>query len=267
MRLAVAMLVSRGVGKSDVAMKIVDKLNDDGVICIAFDSSLDWLKRSSISQYLTVKPNSDLPIPEQNMIFDLSMLTPMEQQKTVENFNKKLFEFQVLNNSKKRYGLFYEESQNYFPLNALRSKRCQNSMRLLTVGRNFGISVCAISQFTATVDKELLKNSGQIFIGMTSELNAVSYWQNGILGVKAKQLKALENGEFLYYCRNKISKIAIEPYDNSTEKKEISAINTTPKTEFQPLPTAQPKTDNYALIKFAAVSLLALAWFLTMAVH
>jgi hypothetical protein len=252
---------ARGVGKSDVAMEIADKLSDDGVICVAIDCSRDWLKRSSIREYLTVTPDSDMPIPERNVIFDLSTLTPMQQQKTVENFNKKLFEHQVFSNSKKRYCLIFEESQIYFPLNALRSKRCQNSMRLLTAGRNFEISVCAISQFTATVDKELIKNSGQIYIGMTSEKNAVDYWENGMLGNRAKELKELQNGQFLYYNRNKISKIEIESYANTTAKTQI-VHNAAPTPQPQPI-TLQPKLDYTPLLRVAVIGFIGALIILT----
>jgi len=181
---------SRGIGKSDIAMRIVDKLNNDGVICIVFDPSMDWIQRGSVSQYSTTKPFSDLQIPEHSMIFDISRLTPNDAQRSVEQFCKTLFDFQV-DNSTKRFYLVFEESQIYFPLSALSSKNTQNTMRVLTVGRNFNISLAAISQFPAIISKELIKHAGQIFIGYASEPNTLSYWK-GILGKKAEDLDASE---------------------------------------------------------------------------
>jgi hypothetical protein len=213
---------SRGVGKSDVCMRIAEQLQNEGIIVIAFDPSTDWLKRSSTQQYFTVKPFSDLPIPETSAIFDISRLTPNQAQRSVEQFCKTLFDFQV-DNSAKRFYIIFEESQIYFPLSALSSKNTQNTMRLLCVGRNFGVSMCAISQFPATISKELVKHSGQLFIGYASEPNTLSYWK-GILGKKAEDLKTLQNGEFVYFNRNKISKISIEPYDNNTFKTEIPQL-------------------------------------------
>jgi hypothetical protein len=210
---------SRGVGKSDVCMRIAQELNNEGITVIVFDPSCDWVKRSSIEQYLTVKSCSDLPIPETSTIFDISRLTPNEAQRCVERFCKTLFEFQI-DNSMKRFYLIFEEAQIYFPLSALSSKNTQNTMRLLTVGRNFGVSMCAISQFPALVSKELVKHSGQLWIGCCAEPNTIAYWK-GILGKKAEDLKTLQNGQFVYYCRNKISLTEIEPYESEVCKTQI----------------------------------------------
>jgi hypothetical protein len=212
---------SRGIGKSDIAMLITDRLSNENVICVVFDSSLDWIRRSSISQYITVKPYMDVRIPDQNVIIDMSTLTPNQQQAIVERFCEKLFQHQIETQCGSRFYLVFEESQIFFPLNSLRSKNAQNSMRILTIGRNINTSICAISQFPSLIDKELVKNAQQIYIGTTSETNAVQYWR-GILGKNADQLKDLENGSFIYYNRGKISRINIEPYENRTPKTRIA---------------------------------------------
>jgi len=243
---------SRGIGKSDIAMQIVDRLINENIICIVFDSSMDWLKRSLISQYITVKPYTDLNVPYQNTIIDMSILTPIEQQRTVEAFCKKLFEHQI-NNMANKYYLVFEESQIYFPLSALSSKNTQNTMRLLTVGRNFNISLATISQFPALVSKELIKHAGQIFIGYSTELNTLNYWR-GILGTHTEKLKELQNGQFVYYHRNKISLTEIESYQNAKVKTQIPILE--PKL-IQPLKTI-PQTDNTKAISSLIVGFL---WF------
>jgi hypothetical protein len=209
---------ARGIGKSDVAMKIADQLMKEGILVVAFDPSTDWFKRSGITEYLKVDSLSDLPIPDQNMIVDTSMLTPMQQQQCVERFCKRLFEFQL--HSTKRFYLVFEEAQTFFPLNSLRSLKTQNTMRILTTGRNFNVSLCAISQFAATIDKELVKHAGQIFLGYAAEANTLAYWK-GILGKKAEDLKTLQNGQFIYFNRNKISLTEIEPYETTIQKQHI----------------------------------------------
>jgi hypothetical protein len=214
---------SRGVGKSDVVMRIAERMQNEGIIVIVFDPSMDWLKRSNIEKYITVTPYSDLPIPETSTIFDVSRLTPNEMQQCVEEFCKKLFEFQV-GNSAKRFYLVLEEAQIYFPLNSLRSLKTQNSMRLLTVGRNFNVSMCAVSQFPALIDKEMIKHSGQIWIGYASEPNSLKYWR-GIIGKRAEKLRELQNGQFVYYCRNKITTIEIEPYESAIQKTQIATLD------------------------------------------
>jgi len=218
---------SRGIGKSDVAMKIADQIMKEGILVVAFDPSTDWIKRSGITEYLKADSLSDLPIPEHSMIVDTSMLTPMRQQQTVEWFCKKLFEFQ-LHSTQRRY-LIFEEAQIFFPLNSLRSLKAQNTMRILTTGRNFNVSLCAISQFAATIDKELVKHAGQIFLGYASEQNTLAYWK-GILGKKAEDLKTLQNGEFIYFNRNKIGKIRIEPYECENIKTDIPQPSILPES-------------------------------------
>jgi len=225
---------SRGVGKSDICMKIADQLMKEGIFVVVFDCSGDWVKRSGISEYLKADPLSDLAIPDQRVIVDTSMLTPMQQQQTVERFCKRLFEFQL--HSTQRFYLVFEEAQIFFPLNSLRSLKTQNTMRILTTGRNFGVSLCAISQFAATIDKELVKNAGQIFLGYASELNTLAYWK-GILGKKAEDLKKLQNGQFVYFNRNKISLIEIEPYESDVCKTQIQI------PEVQPTQPTKPKQE------------------------
>jgi hypothetical protein len=244
---------SRGVGKSDIAMRIVDQLTSEGIISVAFDSSLDWLKRSSIQKYITVKPYMDLNVPDQNTIIDMSMLTPIQQQQCVERFCEKLFQHQIETECRTRFYVVFEESQIFFPLNSLRSKNTQNSMRLLTIGRNINTSICAISQFPSLIDCELRKNAQQIYVGCTSEPNTLAYWR-GILGKNAEQLKDLENGEFVYYCRNKLSKIQIEPYENRTTKTRIAIPEPKP---IEPLKTIPQANNTRAFVSLVS----CLLWF------
>jgi hypothetical protein len=238
---------SRGVGKSDIAMRIAQELQNERITVIVFDPSMDWLKRSSIEQYFTVKPFSDLPIPDHSMIFDISQLTPNGIQRSVEQFCKMLFEYQVIN-SVKRFYLIFEESQIYFPLSALSSKNTQNTMRLLTVGRNFGVSMCAISQFPALVSKELVKHAGQLFLGCVSEPNTVRYW-SGIIGKHAEKLKELQNGQFVYYCRNKISLTGIEPYESEVRKTQIVIPQSAP---IEPI----KQNQNISMVPFLRLAML-----------
>jgi hypothetical protein len=199
-------------------MKISDQLMKEDICVIVFDPSTDWVKRSGIVEYLKAEPLSDLPIPEHSVIVDTSMLTPMQQQQCIERFCKKLFEFQL--HSTQRFYLVFEEAQLFFPLNSLRSLKTQNTMRILTTGRNFNVSVCAISQFPALIDKELVKHASQVFLGYASEPNTLAYWK-GMLGKKAENLKTLQNGQFICFNRNKISLTEIESYQSENVKTQI----------------------------------------------
>ena len=247
---------SRGVGKSDVCMRIAEQLQNHGITVIVFDPSCDWVKRSSIEQYLTVKSYSDLPIPETSVIFDISRLTPNEAQRSVERFCKTLFEFQI-DNSVERFYIIFEEAQIYFPLAALSSKNTQNTMRLLTVGRNFNVSMGAISQFPALVSKELIKHSGQLWIGCCAEPNTVRYW-SGIIGKSAEKLKDLQNGEFVYYCRNKISLTEIAPYESEVCKTEIRVPEVRPTQPTNQSINIIPLAKLFILLGFAVLVLYSL---------
>jgi len=247
---------SRGVGKSDVCMRIAQELNNEGITVIVFDPSCDWVKRSSIEQYLTVKSCSDLPIPETSTIFDISRLTPIQAQQCVEGFSKKLFEFQIDNSIKKFY-IVFEEAQIYFPLSALSSKNTQNTMRLLTVGRNFGVSMCAVSQFPALVSKELIKHSGQLWIGCCAEPNTIAYWK-GMLGKKAEDLKTLQNGQFVYFNRNKISLTEIEPYESEVCKTQIQIPEVQPTQPTNQSINIIPLAKLFILLGFAVLVLYSL---------
>jgi hypothetical protein len=241
---------SRGIGKTDLCMKIADQLMKEDILVVVFDPSMDWLKKSSIEQYFTVKPCSELLVPETSTIFDISRLTPNQAQRSVEQFCKKLFEFQ-LDNSAKRFYLVFEEAQIFFSLNSLRSLKTQNAMRILTTGRNFNVSLCAISQFAATIDKELVKHAGQIFLGYASELNTLAYWK-GILGKKAEDLKKLQNGQFVYFNRNKISLTEIKPYESDVCKTQIQIPEVHP-TEPITRPRASDIGTNIARLMIVAI--------------
>lgn len=243
---------SRGTGKSDIAMMICDKLENEGVICIVFDSSTDWIKRSGVRQYLKADPLLDLPIPEGSVIVDMSTLTPLVQQGCVERFCKQLFEFQLY--STKRFYLVLEEAQLFFPLNSLRSLKTQNTMRILTVGRNFNVSVCAISQFPAVIDAELRKHAGQLFIGYSAEPNTIKYWR-GMIGEHAEKLKELQNGQFVYFNRNKISLTEIESYDSAVPKRQITIAVP------QPAPTPNEPMRQQEQISLTAVLRLGMLIF------
>lgn len=109
------------------------------------------------------------------------------------------------------------------------------------------------------IDCELRKNAQQIYVGCTSEPNTLTYWK-GILGKKAEDLKKLENGQFVYFNRNKIGKIQIEPYDAIIQKQQI----VTPQIKsIEPITTHQntniiPVAKLFILLGFAILALNSL---------
>ena len=210
---------TRNTGKSDLNMKLADIMRCNDVIVLVFDPSMDWLKRSGIQKYLTVQPFTPTTIPTESIIYDLSLLTLSEQKGYVERFNRALFEYQI-NNGSHWYFCIFEEAHQYFPQGCLRAKAFQYSVRLLTQGRNFRISMALITQFSSMLDKDTLKFMQQRFFGASNEPNDLRYLQ-GFLGKDANQLKTLDNGCFFYFHKGTLSKVHIETYESGIAKTQI----------------------------------------------
>ena len=218
---------TRGCGKSDLNMMLAERLTKEGVIVLVFDPSMDWLKRSNVSKYVTVQPFTPITIPTESMIYDLSLLTPSQQREFVERFNRALVEYQISSTKEKWYFCIFEEAHTYFYQGSMRSKAMQYTVRALTQGRNFKISMALITQFSSMVDKDTMKFMNQRFFGASNEPNDIGYLR-GFLGKDAEQLKTLDNGSFLYFNKSKISKVSIEPYECENTKTEIAIPQSAP---------------------------------------
>jgi hypothetical protein len=250
-------LGSRHTGKSDIAMLISDKAN---AIVIVFDPSLDWIARSSIRNYVKVCPYTILDVPSESIIYDVSLCAPLDQQKIVENFARKLFEHQAQTSNRKQYLVIFEESHTYFFQNAMRSKNAVHSVRMLSVGRNVGISCLLISQFACMIDKFCVRHAlSQAWFGFSREPNDIKYLKQ-ILGSEVEKLSKLSDGEFIYLTRNGISKINIESYENQTAKQQIVIPQI---THIEPIKTTQntsiiPIAKLFILLGFAVLTLNSL---------
>jgi DNA helicase HerA-like ATPase len=204
-------------------MQISDKAIEHGSIVVVFDPSLDWIARSSIKRYVKVEPYAVLTVPNESIIYDVSLCAPHQQQAIVENFAKILFEHQASSVNRKQYLVIFEESHTYFYQNVMKAKASANSVRMLSVGRNVGIACLLVSQFASMVDKFCIKHAtSQAYFGFTREPNDLKYLRQ-ILGNNVSELQKLDDGQFVYVTRNGIRKIAIEPYNSATPKTQISA--------------------------------------------
>jgi len=216
-------LGSRGIGKSDVGMRIVDKAMSNGMVCVAFDPSQDWQNRSNIPYFQILRIPYIDKIPIESIVYDISLLSPREHQQVVESFCEKLFRQQAETSNRKQYLITFEEAHTYFPQGCMRAKAYQNTVKLLSVGRNLDISCLLVSQFASMLDKFAVKHSvSQIYLGFTKEPNDLKYLRQ-FLGSEVEQLTKLNDGEFLYLTRDKLQKIAIEPYESHTLKTQIFA--------------------------------------------
>jgi len=234
-----------GTGKSDVGMYLTDRLMNEGIIVVVFDSSQDWQKRSSIARYQTLTiPHID-KIPERSVIFDISRLSVQGRQNLIESFSETLYRCQSMNPSRKQYFLVFEEGSSYFREGFMRGKRFSNTAMLMSEGRNYGVRFMVITQFFASIDKMSMRYMRQRYFGYTDELNDVSYVK-AFLGDQALKLRDLNAGEFIYYNAGKTTKISIEPYTSTTPKISIQQ----PSTPAILKPNSQPRahSENTVLI-------------------
>jgi hypothetical protein len=224
---------TRGCGKSDLNMMLAEKLQKQGIIVITFDPSLDWVKRSNIQNYVTVQPYAPITIPNESMVYDLSTIAPLQQREFVERFNRALVEYQINSTKEQWYFCIFEEAHTYFYQGSMRSKAMQYTVRALTQGRNFRISMALISQFSSMLDKDTMKFMNQRFFGVSNEPNDISYLK-GFLNKHAQELKTLDSGEFLYFNKGKISKVSIEPYETTIQKQQITIPQSAPIEPIKP---------------------------------
>ncbi len=227
-------LGSRHTGKSDIAMILSDKAN---AIVVVFDPSQDWIARSNIKQYVKVEPYAVLEVPSESVIYDVSLCSPQDQQRIVENFSKKLFEHQAQAETRRQYLLIFEESHTYFYQGCMRARNMRNTVRVLSVGRNVSIACLLISQFASMLDKFAVKLSvSQTWFGFTREPNDIKYLKQ-ILGSEVEKLSKLSDGQFVYFTRNGISKIQIQPYESMIQKQQI----TIPEPQILPNMEVRPR--------------------------
>lgn len=173
-----------GTGKTDVAMYQAEQLMKEGVIVIVFDPSQDWRKRSFFESYRTIPSrlagmyewDAEHWIPNHSMIFDISELSVKQAQRFVEGFCKALMEQQAkCESNPTRYFLIFEEAQIYFPQGCMTAIALQEVVRMMTVGRNFGVRFCCITQFASMIDKKAMRYMTQRYFGTTDEPNDVTY--------------------------------------------------------------------------------------------
>jgi len=213
-----------GIGKSDVAMRAASELMKHDVGVIVFDSTMDWIERSNIPYYITVKPNVQFAfaLDGTSFIFDVHLLNPEQRLDLVEWFCSTLYRHQALRPKaeRKRFVVILEESQTYLYQGSMRSKKTRNIRMLLTEGRNFKVRIACVTQFASMLDKDAMKFMKQRYVGWTDEPNDIAYVTNMIGGHKEK-LKSLKAGQFLYKHGNDVSMIEIEPYASDTKPQPL----------------------------------------------
>ena len=250
MRSGVYISGTTGTGKSDIGMYIADQLMKKGIIVITFDGSQDWQNRSNIPEYQNPLDNPIRLIPTKSIIYDLSVLSVRSQQQTIEDFCQKIMRYVAENNNHDKYFLVFEEAQTYFPEGCMRAKRYQNTVRMMTQGRNYGIRFACITQFASLIDKNAMRYMKQRYIGYTDEPNDVEYVKRFFPKKNREDLEVtlgtLQAGDFIYINGSRVNRVHIEPFESHVHKQEIfSSMPIEPR-----IPQKQDNGSIIDLLKF-----------------
>jgi len=248
-----------GTGKSDLGMYLTDQLMKEGIIVVCFDSSQDWQKRSSIPQYQTLTiPHIDA-VPENSVIFDISRLSVQGRQNLIESFSELLYQYQVMNPSRKEFFLVFEEGSSYFREGFMRGKRFGNTAMLMSEGRNYGVRFMVITQFFASLDKMSMRYMKQRYFGSTNEPRDVEYITRFFSREEKKEvgktLRSLDAGSFLYMNGSRTEQIHIEPYRDAVHKEELFIPQCTP---IEPIKCARAQSNTLMWAKLAILGLIVL---------
>jgi hypothetical protein len=245
-----------GIGKTDIGMYIASLLMKHGIMVIVFDSSQDWQTRSNVPQYRILRSCFVQDVPQTSQIYDTSMLSIPQQQALVELFCQKLMKYQaeISNALRREYFLIFEEASTCFPEGCMKAKKFQNTVKMMTQGRNYKVRFMAMTQFSSLIDKNVMRYMKQRYFGYSDEKSDVCYVASFIGKENTKTLKTLELGQFLYYNKGKVKLIEIEPY--ATEKKPIHIL-APQKVVSEPEPI---KTQNYSNERTLSGIVLLLIW-------
>jgi len=254
-----------GSGKSDLAMLHAEEMMKSGVTVLVFDATRDWIKRSSVPHVVSIVPNVPYSyvLNDHSIIFDMSLLNPMQQKEVVKKVCRDVWSHQVAKGNQWFY-LIFEEGHLYFPEGCMRSRNYAEMVQLVTQGRNYKIRFEVITQFSAMIDKNVMRYMKQRFFGYTDEPNDTNYILS-MLGKQHKEkLMSLNAGQFLYKFGNSIKLVEIEPFQNKTQPKplQIQPMKPQPSETIneneQPMPRLSIALNALSIVFFALAILASL---------
>jgi len=202
-----------GSGKTNLCFHIAERLMQHGIIVYVLDPSQAW-RNSSISETITIpqvnKP-TQIKWKAESTIFDISLLYVKSQRKFTEQFCREIFN-KAVHGFKPKVFIMFEDAQLYLPNHGLRANIYQETMRLVTCGRNYNIRYGLITQFPSMVDKTCVKMTKQRYFGWTNEKNDIAYLR-AFLGDKVSELETLEVGQFLYDYGKTTKRIEVPKFE------------------------------------------------------
>lgn len=261
MKTGIAVTGTSASGKTNLGFVIADLLMKHGVIVFVVDPSQAWMRNSNVPNVVTVRWNSSVTWKEQSTILDVSRLTVLQQKEFVEKFCKTMFNARVDSNYRPQTFIFFEEAHLFFPEGSMRSKKYQEALRIVTVGRNYNIRFGLITQWCALIDKTVLKFPRQKWFGYTDEKNDKKYLRN-FIGKRVDKLESLKVGEFVHDYGKTTKKVQVPLFkSDSTPKPLPMYFAKKPKTRKEPssLDSFATLTQIASLLLFVAL-IVSLAW-------
>jgi len=198
-------------GKTNLAFLLVDTLIKNNVIVYVFDpTGAQIWKQSSIPKYQKVEWKSYLIFRDESTGYDISHLTPTQQQKFVENFCRVVFSKRARDRrSRLKTFLVFEEAQNYVPSEQQSKNASTEHVRqIIHVGGNINVRFALITQFPSSVAEREIKYCRLRFYGHCEEPQDIEYLKP-LLKDKVALLRDLHKGEFVYYCQGSCQVIQV----------------------------------------------------------
>ena len=206
-------------GKSLLSCGITSILQNLNWKIVAFDPVGNYKTISDIPTYYNVtKTNYDreekkwfYPYPEDSIIFDMSLLKPIQQKSFVDTVLEQLWDTQVKNSSRRTL-VILEEFQLYG--RTVRGSASQNILRIMSAGRNHKIRVLAVTVDLALIDTAFIRLTSQRFYGRINvEENSKRKFKNYHGGDWLRICQELDLGYFVYMLRDKLKVVKVQCFE------------------------------------------------------
>lgn len=182
----------RGCGKSTLTQRLADSHNRK----IIFDFVREWSGNFRYAKNFEEFSNHFRECFHESkytIIIQFEFGTPQEE--IIETQTKIVsLVYRTGHDSELETCIIFEEAQFYFPNHGLHPV----NLHLLTTGRHAFINVIANSQRPASINKLLISQSKDVYIGQLFESNDIKYLYDSV-GDIAFEAKNLKQFEFIYY--------------------------------------------------------------------
>ena len=202
----------RGSGKTNLQKLLVQKALSRKIRVKVIDTCLAW-KTYPLER---IKVNSEYVPNLWNRVYDLSRLSVLETRSFVSDMLQRDTKEGIISTDmgyKPSCLIVIEEAQNVIPSNSLRSKQFMEISRFITQGRNFGMSYIASTQRPASVDINLIENSGVNYwfrLQGARNIQKARYWLSKF---ETWKLRDLETGMCYLQIGSKVKLLRLPKFE------------------------------------------------------